>query len=59
MTLRDFINKWPYLITINDGGSAHTPDAINCRDRWQLWCLTDYRVSSVIAGTIWLRRVED
>ena len=58
MTLDDLKIKWPYHVYINRGGTAYTKDTDHI-DRWQWWRLSDYRVTSVIAGTIWLRKLED
>lgn len=34
--------------------AACIPDGSNLVDRWGLWHLTDYRVTSVTGGAIWL-----
>ena len=57
MTLTEYQEKWPHLITFK-GDIAHTPDKTDFADRWQLWCLSDYRVTSVIGGTVWLSKFE-
>lgn len=55
MTLAQFLESWPEN-PISD--SRHAPaigiaDRIDSR-RPQLWALSDYRVTSVSGGTIWL-----
>lgn len=58
MKLTDMHARWPYRIAewhANDGTVYHTADIVH-PERYWLFRLDDYAVSSVCAGTIWLRR---
>jgi hypothetical protein len=55
MTLAEFAPRWPYTIVRHSSGAMVTPDA-DTPDRWRLWLLSDYVVSSVTGGSVWLIR---
>ena len=62
MTLEQWAKGWPYHVIPWAGGAAYVPDCASREDhRRKAWSLTDYLVSSVMAGTIWFvpRTAED
>lgn len=60
MTLADWEKKSPLTVGTHKTGARWVPDdfpnALHDEHdlRWELWHLSDYRVSSVSGGTIWL-----
>jgi hypothetical protein len=63
ITLAEWAVGQPYIVREHHVGMGvmHVPDSEILNNRWQLFCLADYVVSSVTAGTIWLcpRRLEE
>lgn len=55
MTLRDWIEQYQRVVHLLPGETGWLPDYIG-PGRAELWHLTDYIVSSVCGGSIWLIR---
>ena len=53
MTLIEWLEKWPYR-GVYKGACYIVPDGLPSALRREAWRLTDYRVSSVAAGSIYL-----
>lgn len=53
MSLQEWSNRFNVPVGVHATGSRYVPDEYR-EGRAFLWCLTDYIVSSVTAGTIWL-----
>ena len=54
MTLREWQDKWDYIIGTSQTGAMFVTNDLVCGARSELFHLSDYAVSSVVAGTIWL-----
>lgn len=58
MTLKEWEEKYWQVTLLHEGGSRwYAQDTcITGECRRALWNLSDYKVSSVVAGTIWLTK---
>jgi hypothetical protein len=59
MTLQEWSEKSSILYYITPNGVAWTHDLVNSPYRPLLWELSDYKVSTVEGGVIWLVRFEE
>ena len=57
MTLKEWTDKWDYVVGVKANGAVYVDENLVCVAREELFHLSDYVVSSVVAGTIWLVRV--
>ena len=58
MTLREWTAKWDYKPGTHKSGATYLVDDLVCGARSELFHLSDYAVSTVVAGTIWLVKGE-
>ena len=58
MTLREWTSKWDYKPGTHESGAVYLVDDLVCGARVELFHLSDYTVSSVTAGVIWLTKNE-
>ena len=58
MTLNEWKQKWDYVVTTHSSGAMVLPDDLVCGARSELWHLSDYVVSSVTGGSVWLIKRE-
>jgi len=56
MTLAQWLEKSPVVGKVYDKGVYTIPDQLPDDLRRELWNLSDYRVSSVTGGSIWLTK---
>lgn len=55
-TLQEWSVGQPYIIREHASGAYWIPDSTRLINRVGLWNLSDYRVTSVTGGSIWLMR---
>lgn len=58
MTLTQFLARYPYRPTYDNGAVLALPDSLHPSRVWA-WALIDARVTSVSGGSLWLRRQEE
>jgi len=54
MTLQEWSTKFNVVVNQHPNGASYVPITINNSSYMELWHLSDYLVSSIQAGTIWL-----
>src|SRR5688500_11101767 len=59
MTLQEWSDKTGVLVKTHESGAKVIPQVcIPDEEHWRLWKLTDYAVSSVTGGSVWLVKRE-